>query len=124
MNIALWVLQVLLALAFIAAGVMKGFRPLDQLAPSLPWTTQVPASLVRFIGISELVGGVGLVLPAITGIAPWLTPLAAACLALVMLLAAGFHVQRQEYTTIAPSIVLMLLSIAVAYGRFALAPFA
>jgi uncharacterized membrane protein YphA (DoxX/SURF4 family) len=124
MNIALWVLQVLLAFAFVAAGVMKSTQPIDKLSKSLAWTGEVSPGLVRFIGISELLGGIGLLLPALTGVLPWLTPLAAAALALVMLLAVGFHVMRKEYNTMAPSVVLLLLALFVAYGRFVLAPFA
>ncbi|MEI7770148.1 MAG: DoxX family protein [Chloroflexales bacterium] len=123
MNIALWVLQVLMAFAFGAAGAMKSTQPIEKLSKSLPWTGEVSPGLVRFIGISELLGGIGLILPALTGVLPWLTPLAAACLALVMLLGAGFHVIRKEYSTIAPSVLLLLLTLFVAYGRFMLAPF-
>jgi uncharacterized membrane protein YphA (DoxX/SURF4 family) len=124
MNIALWVVQVLLAFAFVAAGVMKSTQPISKLSTSLAWTGQVSPGLVRFIGVSELLGGIGLLLPALTGVLPWLTPLAAACLALVMLLGAGFHIMRKEYNTMAPSVVLFLLALFVAYGRFVLAPFA
>ena len=79
--------------------------------------------MTTFIGISELLGGLGLLLPAITGMLPWLTPLAAAALALVMLLAAGFHASRKEWSGIAFNTVLLVLAVFVAYGRFFVAPF-
>src|SRR6266567_3600168 len=84
MNIGLWVVQVLLAAAFVLAGAMKLTRPLKTLSVQMPWTTQVPSWLVRFIGLAELLGGLGLLLPAWTGIAPVLTPLAGVGLAFVM----------------------------------------
>ena len=70
----------------------------------------------------ELLGGLGLLLPALTGILPWLTPLAAAGLALVMLLAMGFHATRRERPVIAFNTVLLLLAVFVAYGRFVSVP--
>jgi uncharacterized membrane protein YphA (DoxX/SURF4 family) len=123
MNIALWISQVLLAAAFILAGVMKTFRPIDALAPRMSWVAAVPPWLVRFIGAAELLGGIGLLVPALTGIAPWLTPLAAAALALVMLLALVFHVVRGEMNRLASSVVLGILAVFAAYGRFVLVPF-
>jgi putative oxidoreductase len=122
MNIALWIIQVLLAAAFILAGVMKTFRPIDSLAPQLTWVKVVPAWLVRFIGVAELLGGIGLLVPALTGIDPWLTPLAAAALAVVMLLAVIFHVARSEMSRVAPSFVLGILAAVAAYGRLVLVP--
>src|SRR3954465_13239120 len=92
LHIALWVVQGLLALAFIAAGVLKSTTPLDQLALKMPWVSAVPGWLVRFIGISELAGGLGLVLPSVTRIKPALTALAATGLVAIMVLAAGTHV--------------------------------
>lgn len=124
MNIVLWILQILVGLAFIMAGYIHGFKP-DQLKgqPGGQWISDIPDGLRLFIGISEILGGVGVILPAVTGILPWLTPLAAALLALVMLLAAGFHATRREYPGIAINTVLFALAAFVAYGRFVLVPF-
>lgn len=121
MNIALWILQVLLGGLFLMAGVMKAFQ-YDRAKATLPWVKEVSRNLVTFIGVSELLGGLGLVLPALTGILTWLTPLAAAALALVMLLAAGFHASRREFPAIGFNLVLLLLAAFVAYGRFVLLP--
>jgi uncharacterized membrane protein YphA (DoxX/SURF4 family) len=117
MNIALWIVQVLLAGMFLMAGVMKAFQ-YERAKASLPWVKDVPRGLVTFIGISELLGGLGLLLPAITGILPWLTPLAGAGLALIMILAIGFHASRREGSAIAFNSVLLVLAAFVAYGRF------
>jgi uncharacterized membrane protein YphA (DoxX/SURF4 family) len=122
MNIALWIVQVVLAAMFMFAGVTKAFR-YDHARATLPWVKDVTRGMTTFIGISELLGGLGLLLPAITGMLPWLTPLAAAALALVMLLAAGFHASRKEWSGIAFNTVLLLLAVFVAYGRFFVAPF-
>ena len=121
MNIALWVVQVLLAGMFIMAGAMKAFQ-YERAKASLPWVKDVPRGLTTFIGISELLGGLGLLLPAITGILPWLTPLAGAGLALIMLLAIGFHASRREPQAIGMTAVLFILAAFVAYGRFLIVP--
>jgi uncharacterized membrane protein YphA (DoxX/SURF4 family) len=121
MNIALWIVQVVLAAMFIFAGVNKAFR-YEHAYASLPWVKDVPRGLTNFIGVCELLGGLGLLLPALTGILPWLTPLAAAGLALVMLLAMGFHATRREWPAIAFNTVLLLLAVFVAYGRFVSVP--
>ena len=73
---ALWAAQIVLGLAFVMAGSMKSFTPYPELAHKMAWVSAVPEGLVRFIGISELFGGLGLILPAATRIKPWLTPLA------------------------------------------------
>jgi uncharacterized membrane protein YphA (DoxX/SURF4 family) len=121
MNIALWIVQVLLAAAFIFAGVTKAFR-YEYAHASLPWVKDVPRGLTNVIGVCELLGGLGLLLPALTGMYSWLTPLAAAGLALVMLLAIGFHITRREWPAIGFNTVLLLLAAFVAYGRFAIMP--
>lgn len=122
MNIVIWVVQILAGLAFLAAGIMKTTQPIDNLAKMMTWVPAVSPGLVRFIGIVEFLGGIGLILPAATGILPWLTPVAAVALAIVMLLAAGFHAQRNEYNRIAPGLVLLVLAVVIAVGRFAISP--
>jgi uncharacterized membrane protein YphA (DoxX/SURF4 family) len=122
-NIVLWVVQVVLAAMFIFAGLNKAFR-YEHAFASLPWVKDVPRGLTTFIGVCELLGGLGLLLPALTGILPWLTPLAAAGLALIMLLAAGFHATRREWPAIGFNSVLLVLAAFVAYGRFVVLPLA
>jgi len=117
MNVGLWIVQVLLAAAFLMAGVMKGFQ-YERARATMPWVKDTPKGLVTFIGISELLGGLGLLLPAISGILPWLTPLAALGLSITMILAAGFHARRGEYQGIVINLVLLVLAGFVAYGRW------
>lgn len=118
MNIVLWVLQAVLAAAFLMAGVMKMSQPKDKLAPRLPWVEDFSTGTVRFIGVSEFLGGLGLILPAATGILPILTPIAATALAVVMVLAAFTHGRRREPSGIAFNAVLFVLLAVVAWGRF------
>lgn len=116
-NIALWVTQVLLGLMFIMAGAMKASQPVEAMTRSLPWVTSTPIELVRFIGISELLGGLGLLLPSLLRIKPFLTVGAAIGLGIVMLLAALFHGSRGEFSAIGINIILMAMLTFIAWGR-------
>jgi len=122
LHTALWVAQFLLACAFGTAGVGKSTAPIAELAVDMPWVTDLPALLVRFIGVAEFAGGLGMVLPSVTGIRPVLTPLAAIGLALVMALAAVFHLTRGEVPAIFINAALGALALFVAWGRFVKAP--
>lgn len=117
MNIALWALQAILALMFLMAGSMKAFQ-YEKAKASMPWVKDVPKGLVTFIGLAEVLGAIGLVLPLLIGLPAILTPLAAAGLALTMLLAAGFHLKRGESKAVPMNLVLLLLAAFIAYGRF------
>ena len=121
MNTALWIVQGLLAFAFVAAGGMKLAKSREDLLsdPKMGWAEDFPAGAIKLIGVAELAGGLGLVLPQATGIVPVLTPVAAAAMVLVMLGAVGTHVKRGEMGALGPPAVLMLLSALVAWGRFA-----
>ncbi len=124
MNIVLWILQVLLALAFVAVGINHGFR-VDSIKSQqgMGWVSAVPRPLMTFIGVCEILGGIGLILPALTNIQPWLTPLAAALLAVMMILAFLFHIPRHEYPNLVTNAILFGLSAFIAYGRYVWAPF-
>ena len=122
MNIVLWILQVLLGVVFVLAGVMHGFRQ-EQAKQRMVWMQDVSSGVLTFIGTAEILGGIGLVLPALTNIWPVLTPLAAAGLAIIMILAAIFHYRRGETSRIGVNLVLAALAAFVAYGRFVLVPF-
>jgi len=122
LHTALWVAQFLLACAFGMAGVGKSTAPIAELAADLPWVRDVPVLLVRFIGAAEFAGGLGMVLPAVTGIRPVLTSFAGVGLALVMVLAAGFHVTRGELPVVIVNAILGALALFVAWGRFKRAP--
>lgn len=117
LHILLWVAQVLLAAFFLMAGAPKTFQPIAVLAAQLPSLAEMPAAVVRFIGISELLAAAGLVLPSLLRIKPGLTPLAAVALAFVMLLAAAFHLSRGEAPAVPMNILLGLVALFVAWGR-------
>jgi hypothetical protein len=121
LNFWLWVAAGALCLAYSAAGIMKTTRPIPALAAAIRWPGDVPAPFVRTIGMLDLLGGLGVVLPIATGIATWLTPLAAACLCVLQLLAIGFHASRGETRQTLPiNLVLLALSALVLWGRFPL----
>jgi uncharacterized membrane protein YphA (DoxX/SURF4 family) len=119
MIIALWILNALLAIAYLASGAMKLARPKEALAASgLAWTEDYTSTGVKAIGAAEVVGAVGLIVPLATGIAPLLTPIAAAALAVLMIGAAMVHLRRNETANALPALVLAVLSIASAVLGF------
>lgn len=121
MNSVLWVVQGLLALAFLGAGYIHAFGAEKALAqPQMAWIKAVPKQLLTFIGLAEIAGALGVVLPMLTGILPWLTPVAAGLLAVMMLLAALFHLPRKEYQSIGFNLFLLALAAFVAWGRWSL----
>lgn len=122
MNIALWIVQILLALAFAMAGIMKVTQPIDRLETRMEWVKDVGPRGVPLIGSLEILGAIGLILPAVTGILPWLTPVAAAGLALTMVGAMITHGRRGEYSGIRVNVVLLVLALFVVYGRFVIVP--
>lgn len=119
-----WVLQVLFGVAFIAAGAMKGFSPIADLHAKMAWATSWPDPVIRFIGISELLGGIGLILPSLTRIKPVLTPVAGFALAFVMVLAAGVHAMRAEWGGIGVNAVLGAGTFAAGWLRLKVVPIA
>lgn len=121
LNVSLWIGQVIL-LSFLVGGFLKATVPVDQQAAQMTCTGDIPAALLRFIGVVEMLGAIGVVLPALTRIKPWLTPLAAAGLAAIMLLALVFHLARGGVAMMGPNIVLGGMAAFVAWGRFRKAP--
>ncbi len=122
MNMALWVVQGLLALLFLMSGSMKAFTPLATMRKRMTWSNNFPAAFVRFIGIAELLGAIGLIAPAVTGIQSWLTVAAAVGFVVVMVSASVFHTSRREYQNIGIPLVLLGLSVFVVLGRGVLVP--
>ena len=119
MNIALWIAQVLLAAMYSMAGIMKTFQT-AKAKEQLPWATNRSDGFVRFVGISELLGALGLILPLVTGILLWLTPIAAIGLALIQLLAIFTeHLPKKEYNVIPVNVLLLVLSVFIIVGRWA-----
>jgi putative oxidoreductase len=124
LHVGLWVAQGLLGVMFLAVGAMKATQPIAALADMLGWPAAVPAALVRVIGVAEILGALGLILPAATRIKPMLTPLAGIGLATAMLLAMMFHISRGEVGALPLPLVLGGLAAFVAWGRAAKAPIA
>jgi len=122
LPIALWIAQLLLAVMFGMAGLMKLTSPIAVLAQNMAWVGSVPAALVRFIGLAESSAALGLLLPSLTRIKPSLTPLAAAGLVLIMVLASLFHLSRGEAQMVPINLLLGAIAAFVAWGRFTRAP--
>ncbi|HAW80187.1 MAG: DoxX family protein [Balneola sp.] len=122
LNIALWVAQVLLAAMFLMAGIMKATQPIEELSQSMTWVNDFSAGMVRFIGISELLGGIGLLLPALLRIKPIFTPLAALGLFIIMVLAFIYHISNAEYQALGINLILGAIAVFIAWGRYKKAP--
>ncbi len=123
MNIVLWVIQVLLALLFLFAGGTKLVLPIDVLTSmGSPNQILLPGFLVRFIGVCEVLGALGLILPGLLRIRPGLTPLAAAGLVIIMIGATALTIAGDGVAMGLPPFVVGLLVAFVAYGRWRLAP--
>ncbi|MFI2297735.1 DoxX family protein [Actinacidiphila glaucinigra] len=115
MNVAFWIVAVLLAVFYLYAGGKKVAQSRERLQPMMGWVDRVPMPLVRFIGTAEVLGAAGLILPPLTGIAPWLAVAAAIGLALIQVGGIVVHVSRGEAGQIGLNIVLLATAVAVAW---------
>jgi len=120
MNVALWIVQVLLALLFLWAGGIKLVMPIEEMMKQMP--LPLPGWFLRFIGVAEVLGALGLILPGLLRIRPGLTPLAAAGLLVIMIGATVLTLMTGDITMALIPLVVGLLSAFVAYGRRRLAP--
>jgi len=119
MGTTLWVLTAVLAFGFASAGVMKLLQPKEKLANSgMDWVNDFSSGTVKLIGVLEILGAIGLIVPAAVGVVPVLVPIAAVGLAVVMLGAAVVHARRKEVPMIAVNAVLFAIAVVVAWGRF------
>jgi uncharacterized membrane protein YphA (DoxX/SURF4 family) len=117
MDIALWVAQILLGLVFILVGFTHATRR-DRATGQMAWMLDVPKPLLTTIGVLEILGGIALILPWATGIATFLTPLAAIAFVVLMVLAAIFHARRPgEAMNVVFNIVLGLVAAFIVWGR-------
>ena len=121
-QIGLWAAQALIALVFIGSGFLKLSTPIAQLSANMPWTGQYPEGFVRFIGLVDLAGGLGILLPSLTRIVPRLTVLAALGCAVLQVFALVFHLSRGEAMVTPLNVVLLALSLFVLWGRGKKAP--
>jgi len=120
MNRTLWIVQIILAALFLFSGAAKFFVPAEQMTQGMPaW---ISISFLHFIGTCEILGGIGLILPGLLHIKPGLTPLAAACLTIIVIGATVVTVMAGMIATAALPLVTTLLAAFVAYGRWRLAP--
>lgn len=117
MNIAIWIIQGFVALGFLYSGWMKAFR-YESAKKSWPWVEDVSKQFVVFIGLAELVGLLGIILPQALNVKPILTPIAAIGLATIVLFGAVFHVTRKEYRDLSVNIIFFVLAVIVAISRF------
>jgi len=118
-NVVLWIIAIVLALAFLAAGLMKLSRSREQLAAQgMGYVEDFSPATIKAIGVAEVLAAIGLILPGITGIAPILVPLAATGLVLLMIGAIVTHLRRHEAPMVIVNVVLLLLAAVVAWGRF------
>jgi hypothetical protein len=119
MNLALWIVAIVLAVVFTGSGLLKELVPKDKLVTAgQGWAQDYSQTNIRLIGLAEVLGAIGLILPAVVHIAPILVPLAAVGLVLVMVGAAAVHARRNEPMNVAVNVVLIALAIFVAWGRF------
>ena len=119
MNVVLWIIAGLLALVFLGSGALKVLRSKEQLqAAGMGWTEDWSPGAIRLIGGLEVLAAIGLILPAALGIAPVLVPLAATGLAIVMVGAIVVHARRRETPMVIGNLVLLALTVVLAWGRF------
>lgn len=121
MNIAIWVVQGLLAVAFLMAGLMKVSQSKEALKEKVGgWVDDYSLGQIKMIGLVEVLGAIGLILPMVLNIFPVLTPVAAIGLAVTMIPAAAIHLKRKE--PIMANVVLLALALFVVVGRFMIIP--
>jgi putative oxidoreductase len=121
LHISLWIAQVVLA-GMLLAGILKSTTPISELSVSMSWVNEFPAAFVRFIGITQLLGSLGLILPSLLRIKPILTPLAALGFLITMFFAIIVHVAHGEANVIMTNIILGALAAFIAWGRYKKAP--
>lgn len=119
MNTVLWICQILLALLFFSSGVMKSTRPKEWLiSHRQTGVAGIHPALIKFIGISEVAGALGITLPTWLDILPVITPITALCFAVIMMLAAPIHYRLKEPLNVMINFVVMTISLFVAFMRF------
>lgn len=123
MNIALWIVAGVFAFGYIAGGIVKLTMPYEKYAAKLGWPEDFTPANVRFMGVVEVLGGIGLVLPGLVSVAPILVPVAASCMALYMAGAITERIRRGEYKELLGDLVFLAAMVFIAWGRFAIEPF-
>ena len=124
LNILLWIAQISLCGMFLMAGTMKLITPDDEMMKNMPDASAGFLKFIRFLGVCEVLGAVGMILPSLLKIKPMLTPIAAIGIAITMIVAVGMHISKGETSATITTAVLALLAIFVIWGRFKAAPIA
>lgn len=124
LRVALWIAQGFICLSFVAIGLMKLLTPIPKLAAQIHWAGEYPVAFVRGIGLIDIAGGVGILLPAVTRIAPGLTVPAALGCTLLQICAIVFHVSRGEASFTPINFVFLATCIFILWGRSRRAPLA
>ena len=118
MNTILWILQSLVAVVFLYSGIQKSIYSEQKLvAAGQTGVEGLPIALIRFIGISEILGTLGIILPLLLHVLPVLTSIAATCFAVIMIPAAIIHYRRHEFKNVLTNCILFLICVFIAYGR-------
>ncbi|MEZ0365159.1 DoxX family protein [Mycobacterium sp. pUA109] len=119
MNTLLWTLQIVLAVVFVGAGAIKLIQSRDQLAGRIgAWVYDFPAPLIKPLGLVEVLGAIGLIVPPVVDNAPILAPVAASGLVVIMIGAIIIHSRRDEYRDVSVNVLLAIMAGVVAWGRF------
>ena len=116
-SIGLWSAQGVVALLFIASGLTKLLLPMPDLTAMMRWPGDYPVAFVRSLAVLDLAGGLGMILPSLTGVLPRLTVITALCCVVLQVLAIAFHVWRGEFSVLGLNLVLLPLCAVVAWGR-------
>ncbi|WP_406029546.1 DoxX family protein [Nocardioides sp. NBC_00163] len=123
MNIALWIVAGVFGIAYVAGGIVKLTMSYEKYAAKLGWPGDFTPGNVRFMGVVEVLGGIGLVLPGLVDVAPILVPIAASCMALYMAGAITERLRRGEYKELLGDLLFLAAMVFIAWGRFAIEPF-
>lgn len=123
MNIALWIVAGVFGFGYVAGGIVKLTMPYERYAAKLGWPQDFTPGNVRFMGVVEVLGGIGLVLPGLVDVAPVLVPVAASCMALYMAGAITERIRRGEYKELLGDLLFLAAMVFIAWGRFSIEPF-
>jgi hypothetical protein len=118
MNTVVWIVQGLLALLFCTSGLLLLLQPKEKLAPKMPFVNDYSPALVKLVAFSHILGALGIPLPLLLHLYPVLTPIAASCLAFVMILAMRYNLSRQDRKGVVTDLVFGVLFVFIAYYRF------
>lgn len=119
MHTLLWTIQGFLAAVFVYSGIMKSSQKREKLVNiGQTGVADLSYPVIRFIGVAEILGAIGIIVPAATGILPLLTPVSSLCFGIIMILAIPIHYRRNEYKSVAFNVVVLLMTMYITYMRY------